>query len=321
MQLAKKVSVGIAAAGMLFWGLTSTAFADGEYSPAQEAPAEEGRKFTWSITLAGTSDYIFRGLSLSNEDPAFQPAINFGYGIFYVGAWGSNLYSPDVAGPWETDFYAGIKPVWGPVTFDFGTVYYTYFGQEVDFDYIEFKAGASFSPFTNFTVTPIFWWTPEPEQLRRDLDHRGHRRLRAPGLRHLYAHDQRLGWIHRGHRRDRCIRWCSRQLHLLERWSGPCSREVHLRLPLLGHEPRFSAGRRLLRPRRRALRVHRQRHAAISSSRQISSETGSFGAPFSFGGKVLSTICCARDTRENRTVDVLVFVLVRTSRLSFTNGS
>jgi uncharacterized protein (TIGR02001 family) len=160
MQLATKVSVGIAAAGMLFWGLTSTAFADGEYSPAQEAPAEEGRKFTWSITLAGTSDYIFRGLSLSNEDPAFQPAINFGYGIFYVGAWGSNLYSPDVAGPWETDFYAGIKPVWGPVTFDFGTVYYTYFGQEVDSDYIEFKAGASFSPFTNFTVTPIFWWTP-----------------------------------------------------------------------------------------------------------------------------------------------------------------
>lgn len=145
------------ATGIALLALSGAALADGS---VKDAPADSGRQFTWSITMGATSDYIFRGISLSNEDPAFQPSINVGYGIFYAGAWGSNIYSPDVAGPWETDFYAGIKPVWGPVTFDFGAVYYTYFGQKVDSDYIELKAGASFSPIKNLTLTPVFWWTP-----------------------------------------------------------------------------------------------------------------------------------------------------------------
>jgi uncharacterized protein (TIGR02001 family) len=152
------------AAGIALLALSGAALADGYGGSVKDAaPVDEGRKFTWSITMGATSDYIFRGLSLNDEDPAFQPSINFGYGIFYAGVWGSNLYSPDVSGPWETDFYAGIKPAWGPVTFDFGAVYYTYFGSDVDTDYVELKAGASFSPFTNLTLTPVFWYTPDQD--------------------------------------------------------------------------------------------------------------------------------------------------------------
>lgn len=130
------------------------------------AAAAEDREFSWSVTFAGTSDYIFRGLSLNDEKPAFQPSINVGYGIFYAGLWGSNI-TGDGYEPFEVDAYAGIKPVWGPVTFDFGVVYYTYPGGDpggtFGLDYTEFKAGASFSPFTNFTVTPVFWFTPDQE--------------------------------------------------------------------------------------------------------------------------------------------------------------
>jgi uncharacterized protein (TIGR02001 family) len=165
MQLTKKVGLGIAAAGALFWGLTAAALADGDYGGAKDASADEGRKFTWSITMGGTSDYIFRGLSLSNEDPAFQPSVNFGYGILYFGLWGSNV-SGDGFAPWETDIYGGIKPVWGPVTFDFGVVWYTYpgadkLGGSLGLDYVEFKAGASYSPIKNLTYTPILWYTPD----------------------------------------------------------------------------------------------------------------------------------------------------------------
>lgn len=120
--------------------------------------AASAEDFTWSVTLSGTSDYIFRGVSTNNEDPAFQPSINVGYGIWYAGAWGSNVTG--VLGPWETDFYTGVKPALGPVTFDLGVVYYTYFGQQVDSDYYELKAGASYSPVTNLTLTPTFWYTP-----------------------------------------------------------------------------------------------------------------------------------------------------------------
>lgn len=120
----------------------------------------EDREFTWSITMGGTSDYIFRGISTNNEDPAFQPSINVGYGILYAGLWGSN--NTGVYSPWETDIYAGIKPVWGPVTFDFGAVYYWYSGGD-DVDSYELKAGASFSPVKNLTLTPVFWFTPDQD--------------------------------------------------------------------------------------------------------------------------------------------------------------
>jgi uncharacterized protein (TIGR02001 family) len=165
MHLTKKAGVGIAAAGALFWGLTGTALADGYGNGAAAAPADEGRKFTWSLTMAGTSDYIFRGISLSDEDPAFQPSVNFSYGILYFGLWGSNLTGDGFA-PWETDIYGGIKPVLGPVTFDFGVVWYTYpgadkLGGSLGLDYVEFKAGASYSPIKNLTYTPVLWYTPD----------------------------------------------------------------------------------------------------------------------------------------------------------------
>ncbi len=128
------------------------------------APASaEDREFSFSTTLTGTSDYIFRGVSLNNEDPAFQASVDASYGIFYAGVWGSMV---DGAGyePVELDFYAGIKPVWGPVTFDFGVIYYTYFWAEPDnLDYVELKAGASFSPIENLTLKPVIYFTPDQE--------------------------------------------------------------------------------------------------------------------------------------------------------------
>lgn len=144
--MAKSFTKAIGAAGVALMALTGAA-------------AAEDREFTWSVTFAGTSDYVFRGLSFNNEDPAFQPSINVGYGILYAGVWGSNI-SGDYA-PWETDWYAGIKPVLGPVTFDFGAVYYTYFGGEDGLDYVELKAGASGSPITNLSLTGNFWFTPD----------------------------------------------------------------------------------------------------------------------------------------------------------------
>jgi uncharacterized protein (TIGR02001 family) len=117
-------------------------------------------EFEWSVTGTGTSDYIFRGLSFNNEDPAFQASIDGSYGIFYAGLWGSMLEGD---GDVELDWYAGIKPELGPVTFDFGIVYYTYFwaDEPSDLDYIELKAGLEFSPITNLTLKPVFWYVPD----------------------------------------------------------------------------------------------------------------------------------------------------------------
>ncbi len=136
--------------------------------------AEDAPKFGYSITLTGVSDYMFRGVSLTDEQPAFQPYLEFTYGIAYLGFWGSNIHDePNQAyGPWETDIYAGIRPVTGPINWDLGVLYYTYGtgdGSEAlglkwnDIDYVEFKAAATTSPMTNLTLGLTGYYTPDQD--------------------------------------------------------------------------------------------------------------------------------------------------------------
>jgi uncharacterized protein (TIGR02001 family) len=128
---------------------------------ATTSASAEDREFSFSTTMTGTSDYIFRGLSLNDEDPAYQQSLDISYGIFYAGVWGS-MVAGDYE-PVELDWYAGFKPVLGPVTFDLGVVYYTYFwaDEPSDLDYVELKLGAEFSPITNLTLKPVFWIVPD----------------------------------------------------------------------------------------------------------------------------------------------------------------
>lgn len=121
----------------------------------------EEREFEWSVTAYGTSDYIFRGLSLSGEDPVFQASIDASYGIWYAGVWGTDLSDE---GQVELDFYTGINPEVGPVTFDIGVIYYVYpWDNPSDSNYVEFKLGAEYSPVKNLTLKPVFWYVPDQD--------------------------------------------------------------------------------------------------------------------------------------------------------------
>lgn len=138
------------------------------------APAHAEDEFGYSITIGGTSDYVFRGFSNSNRDPAVQGSFDMTYGIWYAGIWASNTDYPNFGGPCsvdgnfddcdnigeigpgEVDYYIGVKPVWGPVTFDLAILYYTFPGQNgdsFDGDYFELKGGASVSPVKDLTLT------------------------------------------------------------------------------------------------------------------------------------------------------------------------
>jgi uncharacterized protein (TIGR02001 family) len=151
MSMKASLAKTVGAAGVALLALTGAA-------------AAEDREFAWSVTLGGTSDYVFRGYSFNNEDPAFQASVNASYGILYAGAWGSNVQEGN--GPAEIDLYTGIKPVWGPVTFDFGFLYYTYSNE--DLNYYELKAGASGSPFKNFTLGGTFYIVPDQDNLNEN---------------------------------------------------------------------------------------------------------------------------------------------------------
>lgn len=132
------------------------------------ASAEE-RKLDLSMTLTGTSDYMFRGFSQTQGDPAFQMSVDATYGIFYAGIWGSNIDLDDPPvfkyGSAEIDFYMGLKPVTGPITWDLGVLYYYYPGSDDplgdESDYVEFKVGASLTPIENASLSGTFYWTPD----------------------------------------------------------------------------------------------------------------------------------------------------------------
>lgn len=89
-------------------------------------------------SLALTSDYLFRGISQTDQDPALQGGIEYAAESgFYVGAWGSNVSwlsdldsdALPISNSLELDVYGGYRGSFGEsVGFDLGAVYYYYPG-------------------------------------------------------------------------------------------------------------------------------------------------------------------------------------------------
>jgi uncharacterized protein (TIGR02001 family) len=80
------------------------------------------------VSLAGVSDYRFRGLSLSDKDAAFQPSITVTHESgLYASVWGSNI-AANSGDDVEVDLAAGYSAALGDYTVDAGAVYYAYPG-------------------------------------------------------------------------------------------------------------------------------------------------------------------------------------------------
>jgi uncharacterized protein (TIGR02001 family) len=167
MKMIKVLTAGLLAST----ALTSAALAGGSI---KDAPAADTRKLSFSVNLGATTDYVFRGFSQSDEKLAVQGGADLTYGILYAGIWSSmvDFGNNDAAAPEkyvnaEVDFYAGIKPVWGPLNFDFGVIYYAYPGNNQnkpvfdDPNYVELKAGVSGSPVKNLTLGATVFYSPE----------------------------------------------------------------------------------------------------------------------------------------------------------------
>ena len=170
MAESRKVTKLLGAAGAALFALSGAALADGYEGSIKDAPAKPEREFTYSFSLTGTSDYVFRGVSQTDNDPTIQGALNVGYGIFYAGVWGSGLdwatgAGADTEAEIELDYYAGIKPTWGKATFDFGVIYYNFPGSTDSllfgsFDNIELKASVSGEVFDKLTATGTIYYAP-----------------------------------------------------------------------------------------------------------------------------------------------------------------
>jgi uncharacterized protein (TIGR02001 family) len=103
----------------------------------------------WSATVTATSDYDFRGITQTSQNPALQGSVDWAADNgLYVGAWASNVDFDDCCDESvELDVYAGFAGgAEDGLGYDVGLVYYTYPGAD-DLDYPEIWAGISYGMF------------------------------------------------------------------------------------------------------------------------------------------------------------------------------
>jgi uncharacterized protein (TIGR02001 family) len=125
------------------------------------AAMAQGDAASLSYNLGVTSDYVWRGVSQTDGKAALQGGIDYKKGLFYAGAWASNVDFADSDGhkaSTELDLYMGLTPTAGKFNFDFGVIAYTYPGADKgsDFNVSELKAAVS-HPMGKGTVGLAFY--------------------------------------------------------------------------------------------------------------------------------------------------------------------
>jgi uncharacterized protein (TIGR02001 family) len=121
---------------------------------AAQAQEEDSSGFTWNA--AATSEYMFRGISQTDDHPAIQAGAGYSFSNgLYVGGWVSNVDfgSADEDTNAEIDTFVGWNGDLGPTNLDVQLVRYNYVGEPdgVDYAYNELIGKLTFAE--NYSAT------------------------------------------------------------------------------------------------------------------------------------------------------------------------
>tara|TARA_R110001606_G_scaffold348746_1_gene498443 strand:+ start:83286 stop:84083 length:798 start_codon:yes stop_codon:yes gene_type:complete len=150
-------------AGTLALGAVGTAFAADEAVDTGPFAAEN-----FSATLTMTSNYMYRGMSFTNDKPALQGSFDWGYSNFFAGAWSSSLADQDSDGyELETDFYVGYADSVAGIDWFVMPIYYKFssFDQKntggADADVFELWLDAAYAINETFSVHGMYAYSPD----------------------------------------------------------------------------------------------------------------------------------------------------------------
>jgi uncharacterized protein (TIGR02001 family) len=121
------------------------------------APAFAFAEISATPTIA--SDYVFNGVSQTDNGPALQASLDYSQGGFYAGVWGSNVDFDDEA-DLEVDIYLGYGGAFSDaVSYDVGYARYFYPGvdDDLNYDYSEIYFGITIMENTLLKA----WYSPE----------------------------------------------------------------------------------------------------------------------------------------------------------------
>jgi uncharacterized protein (TIGR02001 family) len=141
-------------------------------TPAFAQEEEASGPFSLSGGISVTSDYRFRGVSLSNEKVEVQSTLTVSHESgFYAGVWGSGLPDSPAYGKYELDLYAGFATeVASGTSVDLGVTYYTYPGSDdggAPTDYFE-GIGKLTHDIGPVSVTGLVAYAPKQDSLGDD---------------------------------------------------------------------------------------------------------------------------------------------------------
>jgi uncharacterized protein (TIGR02001 family) len=145
--------------GIFKLGILSAALIGGLALSAQA----DDKKLTLSGSAAFTTDYMFRSVSQTTQEPAVQPEFDLTYGMWWAYMWGSNVNFPGSESI-EIDYGAGISPKWGNYTFTVGGLAYTYPGSNGELDYFELKSGVAWAS-GQWSLGLLDYWSPDNFQV------------------------------------------------------------------------------------------------------------------------------------------------------------
>ncbi len=125
------------------------------------AVAEEDFPGEFSANVAMTTDYVFRGISQTDNAPAIQGGFDWAHDSgFYVGTWASNV---DFGESIELDVYGGFGGDFNGISYDIGGLYYLYPGSADDgaeLDFFELYGSLGYD-FEIIAVGADIAWSPD----------------------------------------------------------------------------------------------------------------------------------------------------------------
>jgi len=105
-------------------------------APTLALAAEPASPHTLSGNITLTSDYVFRGVSQTQNGPAIQGGFDYTHASgLYVGTWGSNVdwvsQGYKTNNSMEIDLYGGFRGSLGDIGYDVGAITYYYPGDDI----------------------------------------------------------------------------------------------------------------------------------------------------------------------------------------------
>ena len=117
-------------------------------------------KFDVSVAASITSDYNYRGYTLSDHKPSVSTNFEATYNILFAAIDAASVQIPMLSQLQMTD-YAGIRPVFGPITVETGVAYYSYPGSIIDTSYPEYYVAPEYALSSKFTIGVNVYYAPD----------------------------------------------------------------------------------------------------------------------------------------------------------------